>query len=207
MEGGYSWHPPSPSLPLLLHHSPCPIWSNLELERWGETIWRWDNANNVGPHLKCLKCLWPVRLSPLIINKLDGFSGSRRRVEGTQEKNTWKDKRSHFGFSRGRNNWGKSAFLSLHILEILYFWSTTADMQGPQVIPSTAAGSVSYSNNTGLLNKMDKCNIFIPWVDCFISNKFIRIVLLIIFIFITKHQFLRYFFYWVMNTLKKTKYI
>lgn len=127
------------------------------------------------------------------------FKETCRRHTG-KNTGTWKDKRSHFGFSRGRNNWGKSAFLSLHILEILYFWSTTADMQGPQVIPYTAARSVSYSNNTGLLNKMDKCNIFI-------SNKFIRIVLLIIFIFITKHQFLRYFFYWDMNTLKKTKYI
>ena len=51
------------SLPLLLRHSPCPIWSHLEPERRGETVWRWGDANNVALHLMCLKCLWAVRLA------------------------------------------------------------------------------------------------------------------------------------------------
>lgn len=41
--------------------APCPIWSNLAAQERGETVWRWGDANNVAPHLMCLKCLWPLR--------------------------------------------------------------------------------------------------------------------------------------------------
>lgn len=49
--------------PFLLRHSTRPIWPNLKAEMRGETVWRWGDANNVAPHLMCLKCLWPVKLA------------------------------------------------------------------------------------------------------------------------------------------------
>lgn len=100
------------SLPFLLHRSSCPIWFNLAPERWGETIWRWGDANNVAPHLKCLKCLWPV--GPAFDQELTWwfcrFKETQSRRTGGKTTGAWKAERTHFGVSRGQNNRRKSLF-------------------------------------------------------------------------------------------------
>lgn len=70
----------------------CPIWSNLELEKRGEAVWRWGDANNVAPHLMCLKCLWPARLAlwsatNLMVSQVQGDMEQRDRRKNTD---TWK---------------------------------------------------------------------------------------------------------------------
>ncbi len=79
--------------------APRPIWSNLELEKRGETVWRWGDAYNVAPHLMCLKCLWPVRLAlwsaaNLMVSQVQGDAVQTDRAgKKTQKEVLWSLKR------------------------------------------------------------------------------------------------------------------
>lgn len=69
----------------------CPIWSNLELEKRGETLWRWGDANNEAPYLMCLKCLQPARpglwsATNLMVSQVQGDMEQRDRRKNTD---TW----------------------------------------------------------------------------------------------------------------------
>lgn len=71
---------------------PCPMWSNLEPQKQGETIWKWGNANNVAPHLMCLKCLWPARLALWSATNLmlPQVQGDIKQTDRRKNTGTWK---------------------------------------------------------------------------------------------------------------------
>lgn len=126
------------SLPLLLRHSPCPIWSNLELEKRGETVWRWGDANNVAPHLMCLKCLWPVRpalwsATNLMVSEVQGD------VEQTDRRKKTLAHGSTLESQEARTTEEKVYLVSCYVLEIL---STTLNyVSSFQVCQCCHAGS------------------------------------------------------------------
>lgn len=105
-------------LPFLLRHSPCPIWSNLEPEKRGETVWRWGDANNVAPHLMCLKCLWPVRpalwsATNLMVSEVQGD------VEQTDRRKKILAHGSTLESQEARTTEEKVYLVSCYVLEIL----------------------------------------------------------------------------------------
>lgn len=130
------------SLPFLLCHSPCPIWSHLEPERRGEAVWRWGNDNNVAPHLMCLKCLWAVRLALWSATNLmvSQVQGDVEQMDRRKNSGTWRDEGTRFGVSRGQNNRRKSLFglllcfrnpFNYSKLCLVFPQSVTVVMQGP----------------------------------------------------------------------------